>query len=122
MDVDENIINIIVQKEVNLSIFHHKTDKEMTKLVHNKIQFKNTMVDTLFDYSSKTNLVVVDLINMLGFHGHQSPYLLGWVSKDIEIKVTKYYKIKFYISVDYIDEVEVDVVPLVVCGIVFGSP
>jgi hypothetical protein len=29
---------------------------------------------------------------------------------------------KFSISVDYIDEVEVDVVPLDVCGVVFGSP
>ena len=30
-------------------------------------------------------------------------------------------KIKFVISVDFIDEVELDVVPLGVCGVVFGS-
>jgi hypothetical protein len=39
-----------------------------------------------------------------------------------EIKVTKQCKIKFVVSVDFIDEVELDVVPLDVCGVVFGSP
>jgi hypothetical protein len=47
---------------------------------------------------------------------------LGWVTKDVEIKVTKPCKIKFLVSVDFIDEVELDVVPLDVCGAVFGSP
>jgi hypothetical protein len=46
---------------------------------------------------------------------------LGWVNKDVEIKVTKQCKIKFVVSVDFIDEVELDVVPLDVCGVVFGS-
>ena len=31
-------------------------------------------------------------------------------------------KIKFVASVDFIDEVELDVVPLDMCGVVFGSP
>jgi hypothetical protein len=34
----------------------------------------------------------------------------------------KHCKIKFVVSVDFIDEVELDVVPLDVCGVVFGSP
>jgi hypothetical protein len=34
----------------------------------------------------------------------------------------KHCKIKFFISVDFIIEVELDVVPLDVCGVVFGSP
>jgi hypothetical protein len=46
---------------------------------------------------------------------------LGWVNKDAKIKVTKQCKIKFAISVDFIDEVELDVVPINVCGVVFGS-
>lgn len=37
------------------------------------------------------------------------------------MKVTKHCKIKFVISVDFIDEVELDVAPLYVCGIMFGS-
>jgi hypothetical protein len=58
----------------------------------------------------------------LEVQNHPSPYLLGWVNKDAGIKVTKYCKIKFSISVDFIDEVELDVVPLGVCGVVFGIP
>jgi hypothetical protein len=46
---------------------------------------------------------------------------LGWVNKDAEIKVSKKFKIKFVVSADFIDEVELDVVPLDVCGVVFGS-
>ena len=38
------------------------------------------------------------------------------------IKVEKQCKIKFATSVDFIDEVELDVVSLDVCGVLFGSP
>ena len=47
---------------------------------------------------------------------------MGWVNKDAKIKVTKQCKIKYFVSVDFIDEVELDAVPLDVCGVVFGSP
>jgi hypothetical protein len=43
------------------------------------------------------------------------------VNKDVELKVTNQCKIKFAISANYINEVEVDVVRFDVCGIVFGS-
>jgi hypothetical protein len=46
---------------------------------------------------------------------------LGWVNKDIDIKVTKYYNINFSISVDFVDEVVFDVVSMDMCGVVFGS-
>jgi hypothetical protein len=47
---------------------------------------------------------------------------LGWVNKDENIKVMKQCKIKFFVSAYFIDEVVLDVVPLDVCGVVFGSP
>jgi hypothetical protein len=53
---------------------------------------------------------------------HPIPYPLGWVNKDAYIKVTKQCKIKFVVSANFIDEVELDVVPLDICGVVFGSP
>jgi len=56
------------------------------------------------------------------FRDHPNPYPLGWLHKDAELKVTKQCKIRFAISVDFIDEVDLDVVPLDVCGVVFGSP
>jgi len=49
------------------------------------------------------------------------PSPLGWVNNDAEIKVTKQCKIKFAISVDFINEVELDVVPIDMCRVVFGS-
>ena len=63
-----------------------------------------------------------ELVRKIGleFHDHPHPYPLGWVNKDAELRATKQCKIKISICVDYIDEVEVDVVPLDVCGVVFG--
>jgi len=43
-NVNENIVNIIVQEEVNLSIIPPKEGKDMTKLFHDKIQVKKTKV------------------------------------------------------------------------------
>jgi hypothetical protein len=51
-DKDKKIDCTSMQKEVNLSSFHHKEEKEMKKLFHIKIQVKRTKVDALFDYSS----------------------------------------------------------------------
>ena len=79
MDVEENIMCIIVQKEVNLRSLHHKEDKEMNKLIHIKIQVKNTKVDALFNFGSQANLITQGLIKKLGFYvrDHTNPYQLG---------------------------------------------
>ena len=52
---------------------------------------------------------------------HKKPYPLGWVCKDKILQVTKQCDLKFAITSKFIDEVEFDVVPLDVCGIVLGS-
>jgi len=64
------------------------------------------------------------LVKKLGLevHDHPNLYPLGLVNKDVEVKITKQCTIKFSISVDYIDEMEVDVVIIDMCGVVFGSP
>lgn len=46
------------------------------------------------------------------------PYPLGWVCEDS----THECKLKFSITSSYVDEVEIDVVPLDICGIVLGCP
>jgi hypothetical protein len=78
----------------------------------------------MFDCDSQANLIAADLESKLGLevHDHPIPYPLGWVNKDAKIKVTKECKIKFVVSVDFIDEVELDVAPPDVCGVVYGSP
>ena len=56
--MDENIVYTSLYTEVNLSIFHHKEEKEMEKLFHIKIEIKKTNVDALFDCNSCDNLIV----------------------------------------------------------------
>jgi hypothetical protein len=122
--VDENIFCKFVHKVVNLSILHQHEDKEVNNLLHIKNQVKKTKIDDLFDSSSHANLIAVDVVNNIGLevHNRPDPYPLGWVNKDAEIKLTKQCKIKFVVSVDFIDEVELDIVPLDVCEVVFGIP
>jgi hypothetical protein len=53
---------------------------------------------------------------------HKKPYPLGWVCKDKILQVTQQCDLKFAITSKFVDEVEFDVVPLDICGIVLGSP
>jgi hypothetical protein len=45
----------------------------------------------MFESGSQDNLIAVDLVNKVGLEVHNYPslYPLGWVNKDVEIKVTK---------------------------------
>jgi hypothetical protein len=76
---------------VNLSILHHQEEKEMTEIFHINIQVKTTKIDALFDSGSQANLIATNLLNNIGLevHDHPSPYPLGWVNKDGNIKVKK---------------------------------
>ena len=53
---------------------------------------------------------------------HKKPYPLGWVCKDNKLQVTIQCDLKFAITSKFVDEVEFDVVPLDICGIMLGSP
>ena len=53
---------------------------------------------------------------------HEKTYPLGWVTNDAQFLVTKKCILKFAIFDKFKDEVELDVVPLDICGIVLGSP
>jgi hypothetical protein len=96
----------------------------MTKLFHIKIQVRKINIDTMFNFCSKDNIIAEYLVDNIGLeiHDHTIPYPLGWVNKDENIKVTKLCKIKFSTSVDFIDEVELNVVPLDISRLVFGNP
>jgi hypothetical protein len=121
-NADENISYTLIQKEMNLSSLDYREEKEMKNLFHIKIHVKKTKVDALFNFSSQANLIVDDIVCKLGmeFYDHLSPYPLGWVNKDAKIKVAKQCKIKFSISGNFMDEVELDVILLDLCGVVFG--
>ena len=53
-------------------------EKEMTKIFHLNIRVKKSKIDALFDFGSKENLIVKDLIQniILEVHSHPIPYPL----------------------------------------------
>jgi hypothetical protein len=53
---------------------------------------------------------------------HPNPYPLGWVCDKEKLNVTKQCRDIFSIASKLIDEVDLDVVSLDICGIVLGSP
>ena len=60
-------------------------------MAHIKIQVKKTKIDAMFYLGSQMNVIAAELAKKLGLeaHDHPNPYLLGWVNKDVELKVTK---------------------------------
>jgi hypothetical protein len=53
---------------------------------------------------------------------HSKPYPLGWACEDAKLQVSKQCKLIFAITSKFINEVDLDVLPLDICGIVLGSP
>jgi hypothetical protein len=53
---------------------------------------------------------------------HPNPYSLGWVCDKEKLNFTKQCRVRFSIASKLIDEVDLDVVSLDICGIVLGSP
>ena len=105
------------------NIKQHNEDKRI-ELFHIRVTSKHTKIDTLFNTGSQENLISESLVKQLGLktHNHTKPYPLGWLKEQIQIHVTKQCRLKFTITTNYIDEVELDVIPLDICGIVLGSP
>lgn len=99
-------------------------ERKRIELFHIRDGIKHTKVETLFDLGSQENLILGSLLKMLGLEikPHPSPYSLGWVSDKAKLQVTKKCRATFVISSKLIDEVELDVVPLDICGIILGSP
>jgi hypothetical protein len=53
---------------------------------------------------------------------HPKPYPLGWICDNAKLHVTRKCKLDFPSLQTLLDEVELDVIPLDICGIVLGSP
>jgi hypothetical protein len=53
---------------------------------------------------------------------YPKPYPLGWVCNKAKLNATKQCRTRFSIASKLIDEVDLDVVPLDICGIVLGIP
>eukprot|EP00253_Pinus_taeda_P019006 PITA_19006 len=106
--VDESILN----------------DKKRIELFHIRVVVNHTKVETLSDMGSQANLIVESLVKKLGLETklHPKPYPLGWIYDKAKLNVTQQCKVKFLIASKLVDEVEIDVIPLEICGMVLGSP
>ena len=78
----------------------------------------------MFDTGSQVNLIPEEVVKKLNLTTtpHPKPYPLGWVCDESQLQVTKQCKIRFSIIANFVDEVEANVVPLDICGLVLGSP
>jgi hypothetical protein len=101
-----------------------QSDKRRSELFHVHVITNHTKVDTLFDSGSQVNLISEEVVKKLNLvtSSHEKPYPLGWFTNDTQLQVTKKCVLKFAITDKFMDEVELDVVPLEICGIVLGSP
>lgn len=78
----------------------------------------------MIDSGSQVNLISEEVVKQLGLETkpHKRTYPLGWVCNDKRLQITRQCKLRFAITSKYIDEVDFDVVPLDIYGIVLGSP
>jgi hypothetical protein len=101
-----------------------RQEKERIELFHIRVVSKHTKIDTLFDTGSQANLISEDTVKKLNLETipHPKPYPLGWICDNAKLQVTRRCRLRFAITANFIDEVELDVIPLDICGIVLGSP
>jgi hypothetical protein len=78
----------------------------------------------LFDSGSKANLISEDTAKNLKLETtpHPKPYHFNWICDNAKFHVTKRCKLIFSITANFIDDVELDVILMDICGIVLGRP
>jgi hypothetical protein len=109
---NNNNVNVTQQEKARIELFHIR------------VVSKHTKIDTLFDTGSQANLISEETVKKLKLETipHPKPYPLGWICDNAKLQVTRRCKLRFAITANFVDEVELDVIPLDICGIVLGSP
>jgi hypothetical protein len=108
----------------NANVDVTQQEKMRIELFHIRVISKHTKIDTLFDSGSQANLISEETVKKLKLETspHPKPYPLGWICDNAKLQVTRKCKLRFSITANFVDEVELDVIPLDICGIVLGSP
>jgi hypothetical protein len=106
------------------SINENPHEKEIIEIFHIRVISKHTKIETLFDTRSQENLISKYTIKKLKLETtpHLKPYALGWICDNAKLHVTRRCKLRFDITANFLDEVELDVIPLDICSIVLGVP
>jgi hypothetical protein len=108
----------------NANVNVTQQEKTRIELFHIRVISKHTKIDTLFDSGSQANLISEETVKKLKLETspHPKPYPLGWICDNTKLQVTRKCKLRFAITANFVDEVELDVILLDICGIVLGSP
>jgi hypothetical protein len=108
----------------NANVNVTQQEKTRIELFHIRVISKHTKIDTLFDSGSQANLISEKTVKKLKLETSPHPklYPLGWICDNAKLQVTRKCKLRFAITANFVDEVELDVIPLDICGIVLGSP
>lgn len=88
--------------------------KIQEELLNLKIRVKQKVINAIVNTRSQTNLISTSLVQKLRLETtpHSKPYPLGWIHKDVEMRIDYQCTFKFTITDKYIDEVTTEVVPL----------
>eukprot|EP00253_Pinus_taeda_P018776 PITA_18776 len=106
------------------STIDEENERKIRELFHIRIISKHQKIDTLFDSGSQVNIISKEIAKKLGLvtTPHKTPYPLGWLNDKAQLQVTRQCKLKFSFGSAFVNEVELDIIPLDICGIVLGSP
>ena len=101
-----------VEKKIRNNVFHTRC------ISHGKV------CNMIIDGDCFKNLVIMKMVQKLSLKivPHPNPYQFCWLQKEIEIKVSKWCLVSFFIENNYKDEVWCDVVPMDVCHLLLGRP
>jgi hypothetical protein len=101
-----------------------RQEKERIELFHIRVVSKHTKIDTLFDIGSQANLISEETVKKLKLETipHPKPYPLGWICDNDKLQVTRRCKLRFAITANFIDEVELDVYSIGYLWYCVGKP
>eukprot|EP00253_Pinus_taeda_P019148 PITA_19148 len=105
-------------------VIDEEHERKRHELFHIQVNSKHQKIDTLFDSGSQVNLIFEAIVMKLGLATtpHKKPYPLVWLNDKAQLQVTRQCKLKFSFGSAFVDEVELDIIPLDIFGIVLGSP
>eukprot|EP00253_Pinus_taeda_P006067 PITA_06067 len=103
---------------------NEENERKRQEFFHVRVISKHQKIDTLFDSGSQVNLISKAIVkkSRLLTTPHKKPYPSGWLCDEAKLQVTRQCKLKFYFGLAFVDEVELDIVPLDICVIISGSP
>eukprot|EP00253_Pinus_taeda_P034532 PITA_34532 len=106
------------------STIDEENERKRHELFHIQVISKHQKIDNLFDSGSQVNLISEAIVKKLGLltTPHKKPYPLGWLSNKAQLQVPRQCKLKVSFGSAFVDEVELYIIPLDICGIFLGSP